>query len=188
MKESDRRLFEDHKQLAMRIALFYRKRLPPWIPLEDLVSSAMAGLWDAVRLHSMGDESFRLYAIMRIKGAIVDDLRTQDWLPRRYRSLVGQGKRHPASRVALEELGLELRSTAEEVDSEVQRRMVAPRLMRALDVLNERERTIVMSHYFRGDRMKDIGARMGITEARVSQIHKVAMGKLREVLPKDSIP
>ena len=68
--------------IAQRIAL----RLPPNIDLDDLISSGIIGLMDAIDKYDPSrDNKFRTYAEFRIRGAILDELRSQDWVPRSVR-------------------------------------------------------------------------------------------------------
>ena len=61
-------------------------RLPSNIELEDLVSSGVIGLMDAIdKYDSSRDNKFKTYAEFRIRGAILDELRSQDWVPRSIR-------------------------------------------------------------------------------------------------------
>ncbi len=68
--------------IAQRIAL----RLPPNVDIDDLVSSGIIGLMDAIDKYDPSrDNKFRTYAEFRIRGAILDELRSQDWVPRSVR-------------------------------------------------------------------------------------------------------
>ncbi|MGA9755788.1 MAG: FliA/WhiG family RNA polymerase sigma factor, partial [Desulfobaccales bacterium] len=70
------------KYIAARLAL----RLPSHISLEDLVSSGIIGLIDAVqKFDSSKNINFKTYAEFRIKGAMLDELRSLDWIPRSVR-------------------------------------------------------------------------------------------------------
>lgn len=67
------------KYIASRLAL----RLPPHISLDDLISSGITGLMDAVhKFDPAKNIKFKTYAEFRIKGAILDELRSLDWTPR----------------------------------------------------------------------------------------------------------
>jgi RNA polymerase sigma factor for flagellar operon FliA len=55
-------------------------------------------------------------------------------------------------------------------------------LVRAIELLPDRERRIVGLHYFKGLRFKDIGAELGVSEPRISQLHARAIGRLRGLL------
>lgn len=63
-------------------------RLPPSIQEEDLVSVGVVGLLDALRRFREGTVKLKTYAEHRIKGAMLDELRTADMLPRGVRDRV----------------------------------------------------------------------------------------------------
>ncbi|MCK9374718.1 MAG: FliA/WhiG family RNA polymerase sigma factor [Syntrophobacterales bacterium] len=70
------------KYIASRLAL----RLPSHISLEDLISSGIIGLIDAVqKFDPTKNINFKTYAEFRIKGAMLDELRSLDWIPRSVR-------------------------------------------------------------------------------------------------------
>jgi RNA polymerase sigma factor FliA len=61
--------------------------LPPHVEEADLVSYGLGGLMSAIdRFDLSRDIKFETYAIMRIKGAIIDELRSLDWVPRSVRA------------------------------------------------------------------------------------------------------
>jgi RNA polymerase sigma factor for flagellar operon FliA len=70
------------KFIAQKIAV----RLPSNIELDDLMSSGVIGLMDAIEKYDpTRDNKFKTYAEFRIRGAILDELRAQDWVPRSVR-------------------------------------------------------------------------------------------------------
>lgn len=70
------------KFVAQKIAV----RLPSNIELDDLISAGVIGLMDAIEKYdSSRDNKFKTYAEFRIRGAILDELRAQDWVPRSIR-------------------------------------------------------------------------------------------------------
>lgn len=70
------------KYIAQKIA----SRLPANIELDDLISCGVIGLMDAIDKFDPGrDNKFKTYAEFRIRGAILDELRAQDWVPRSIR-------------------------------------------------------------------------------------------------------
>ncbi len=80
-------LLEEFTPLVRKIAGGFQRKLPRNVLREDLIAAGMSGLWDAIRRHpDGGDESFEWYVRVRIRGAILDELRAQDWLPRRARA------------------------------------------------------------------------------------------------------
>lgn len=78
------------KYIAQKIA----SRLPANIELDDLISSGVIGLMDAIdKYDSSRDNKFKTYAEFRIRGAILDELRAQDWVPRSVREKAKQLER-----------------------------------------------------------------------------------------------
>lgn len=72
--------------LVKRIAYHLMARLPSSVQVDDLVQSGMMGLLDAIgRFESGLGAQFETYAAQRIRGAMLDGLRENDWLPRSLR-------------------------------------------------------------------------------------------------------
>ncbi len=70
------------KQIAERMAV----RLPPNISKDELIGPGVLGLFDAIdKFDSKRGIKFRTYANLRIKGAILDELRKMDWISRSVR-------------------------------------------------------------------------------------------------------
>ena len=70
------------KYVANRIAM----RLPPHIEVDDLISVGVLGLMDAIsKYDSSRGAKFKTYAEFRVRGAILDELRAMDWVPRSIR-------------------------------------------------------------------------------------------------------
>ena len=66
------------KHIVMRLLPTYRKH----VEFDDLMSSGLLGLMDAIDKFDMGkDVKFETYATLRIKGEIIDQIRKQDWAP-----------------------------------------------------------------------------------------------------------
>src|SRR3954471_110457 len=62
-------------------------RLPEGVELDDLVSAGVFGLMDAIDAFDLGrGVKFETYCVPRIRGAMLDELRTMDWVPRLVRS------------------------------------------------------------------------------------------------------
>lgn len=57
-------------------------RLPPHLTTDDLISAGLIGLMDAFNKFIEGKARFKTYAELRIKGAMLDELRATDWIPR----------------------------------------------------------------------------------------------------------
>ena len=70
------------KYVANRIAM----RLPPHIEVDDLISVGVLGLIDAIeKFDPTRGAKFKTYAEFRVRGAILDELRSLDWVPRSVR-------------------------------------------------------------------------------------------------------
>src|ERR1700688_105609 len=62
-------------------------RLPKGVELDDLVSAGVFGLMDAIDAFDLSrGVKFETYCVPRIRGAMLDELRTMDWVPRLVRS------------------------------------------------------------------------------------------------------
>jgi RNA polymerase sigma factor FliA len=97
----------EHLPLVRFIARRIHERLPQQVPLDDLYSAGLLGLLDALgRFDPSQQVKFGTFARFRIRGAILDSLRTLDWSPRRLRrsgraveqaiqALIGQLRRSP---------------------------------------------------------------------------------------------
>jgi RNA polymerase sigma factor for flagellar operon FliA len=81
-------LIREHADAARRIALRMARRCPDWIAREDLVSAGMLGLIEAAdRYDGSRQGPFLAFAEHRIRGAVLDELRRGDIMPRRVRQL-----------------------------------------------------------------------------------------------------
>lgn len=79
-------LVEQHLPAVRRQALALQVKLPAGIDLDDLIQAGMVGLLDALkRFDPHAGASFATFAGQRIRGAMIDELRTRDWLPRSVR-------------------------------------------------------------------------------------------------------
>jgi len=76
-------LFEENLSLVKIIAHHVSIRLPPGKSVEDLIQVGMIGLLEASRTYegNLGAE-FKSYASIRVRGAILDELRRDSWMPR----------------------------------------------------------------------------------------------------------
>ncbi len=180
-----------------QVARFLRK-LPPNVLREDLVAAGMIGLIDSLRKNGKDrGPAFEWYARIRIRGAILDELRAEDWLSRRARAKVTQAKTEAGTTsskgaagtfVRLDDL-LAYDSNLDFADAAEMRpcallesRQDIHGLLDAVKSLPERERFIITAHYLEGVQMKVIAKQLGVSEPRVSQIHTRAVERLRTAL------
>ena len=76
-------LVEKHTVLVKRIAHHLVGRMPASVSVDDLIQSGMIGLIDAIKKFDHGKgASFETYAGIRIRGAMIDELRKGEWAPR----------------------------------------------------------------------------------------------------------
>ena len=114
-KTNPQRQLEHYAPLVKRLAHQMKARLPENIEVDDLVQVGMVGLLDALERYEEQGHQFETYAIQRIRGAMLDELRSADWLPRSARQnlrkieaavgkLQQQLRRHPAEAEIAREL------------------------------------------------------------------------------------
>ena len=76
-------LVNQHAPLVKRIAYHLMNRLPPNVQVDDLIQAGMIGLLEASRHYDKSrGASFETYAGIRIRGAMLDEIRRSDWTPR----------------------------------------------------------------------------------------------------------
>src|SRR5439155_19897086 len=79
-------LLMEHLPTVRYVARRIHERLPQHVELDDLISAGVVGLIDAFsKFDYAKNVQFRSYAQFRIRGAILDSLRTLDWSPRELR-------------------------------------------------------------------------------------------------------
>jgi RNA polymerase sigma factor for flagellar operon FliA len=183
---------EKHLVLVNQVVSRFMRKLPANVDRGDLVAAGMYGLVTSLERNG-GDDgaTFEGYAKMRIRGAILDELRAQDWLSRRARSAATEqvdGYAGPTALVGLDDVGEGERGDglADRDSPDALARLEALGTRHALEAavaqLPAREQAIVSQHYFEGVRLKDIGKQLGVSEPRISQLHSRALGRLRELL------
>ncbi len=113
-------LVQTHAPLVRRIALHLIARLPSHVQVDDLVQAGMIGLLEAASKFDAGrGAAFTTYAGIRIRGAMVDEIRKGDWVPRSVHKhsrdvsqamqrLEARLAREPTDREIAAELGLDL--------------------------------------------------------------------------------
>jgi RNA polymerase sigma factor for flagellar operon FliA len=118
--EARERLILHYAPLVKYVASRVATGLPASVEQADLVSYGMFGLIDALQKFEPGrGNKFETYAIPRIKGAIIDELRAMDWVPRSVRfkqreiekalaDLESMLKRQPTEKELAERLGMSL--------------------------------------------------------------------------------
>ena len=79
---------QTYAPLVKRVAHHLMAKLPPSVQVEDLIQAGLIGLMDAIgRFEREQGVQFETYATQRVRGAMLDELRRNDWLPRSVRRL-----------------------------------------------------------------------------------------------------
>lgn len=79
-------LLDQHTVLVKKLAYQLKSKLPSSVELDDLIQAGMMGLLDAAnKYEDCHGAQFETYAAQRIRGAMLDELRSADWLPRSIR-------------------------------------------------------------------------------------------------------
>jgi RNA polymerase sigma factor FliA len=202
-----------HLPQVRLIAMRIRDRFRPNAEFEDLVSYGTIGLIGALsRFDASRGILFKTYADHRIRGAILDGLRTMNWLSRAacrqkkdYAHLSGlpsnderylHARRHPPLReIACRGVDLEvLQKISEESGTlhitEVsvtpsavyEHKELSVQLGRAVSYLPKRERQLLRLYYGEELTMRQIAEILNIRQSRVSQLHGAAIKRLRNLL------
>lgn len=192
------KLLQAYLPLVHQIVRQIARRLPTHVLHDDLVAAGVVGLLDSLRRNG-GDHgaAFEWYAKTRIRGAVVDELRAQDWLSRRTRIALtkAEQEQHTPPRVptlvSLHELDANeeshhLASQDHDPEDLLSEHDEHRKLRDAIEELPDRERLIIGMHYFDGTKFKDIGIALGVSEPRVSQLLTRALGLLRAILAEES--
>jgi len=225
-------LLTEHMPLVKRLAHQMKAKLPPSVEVDDLVQAGMMGLLDAInRYEENHGAQFETYAVLRIRGAMLDELRSSDWMPRSTRanmrkveqamaSLQQQLGRPPSESEVAKSLKLSLGDYQELLgdsgghqlvyfedfhqedgnDSFLDRYAVddddplkslldtdfRQAVIDAIDALPPREKMLMGLYYEEELNLKEIGAVMGVSESRVSQLHTQAVARLRTYLRERS--
>ncbi|MFL0246762.1 FliA/WhiG family RNA polymerase sigma factor [Candidatus Clostridium stratigraminis] len=216
------------KYIASRVIIGKSK----YVEYEDLVSYGMIGLMDAINKF---DESrgmkFSTYSSIRIKGAMIDELRRNSPIPKgamdrlnKYNTAMEnlqmellrepsddeiakklhitkdevkeiQGYINYLSVVSLEDMvfseddDMQLMGTIEDKKSPSPYKLLEEKeeieyLTKALDNLNEKDRTVLSLYYYESLTLKEIGKVLEVSESRVCQLHSRAIVHLRKELSK----
>jgi len=79
-------LLHQYASLVKKLAHQMKAKLPPSVEVDDLIQAGMIGLLDACgRYEDTHGAQFETYAVQRIRGAMLDELRSNDWMPRSMR-------------------------------------------------------------------------------------------------------
>ncbi len=225
-KANKNELLVKHTPLVKKLAHMMMARLPPSVEVDDLIQAGMIGLLDAAnRYEEVHGAQFETYAMQRIRGAMLDELRSNDWMPRGMRQNMRKIEdaihvlqqnlgRPPSESEVAKQLNLSIqayqemlsdgaghqliyyedffdpessehfldRHTTEMAEDPLQMLMESgfrQAVIDAIEALPEREKLLMGLYYEQELNLKEIGAIMGVTESRVSQLHSQAIARMR---------
>ncbi|MCX7194072.1 MAG: RNA polymerase sigma factor FliA [Proteobacteria bacterium] len=215
----------DYAPLVKRLAHQMMSRLPYSVQIDDIIQAGMMGLLDAAsRYDEIHGAQFETYATQRIRGAMLDELRSADWLPRslrrdmrrieqavsRLQQKLGRAPNETEIATELEVPLVEYQQMLQEArgaqliyyedfqdedhddfferfefsnDSDplslLQDERFKAELVRAIDILPERERMLMGMIYEQEMNLREVGEVFGVSESRISQLHSQAVARLR---------
>jgi len=175
-------LIERYADLAIGIARCMRIPTSSLADQDDVSSAAMIGLIAAVdRFDPRRGVPFEAYAALRIRGAVVDELRRVDERGRADRR--PEGAELAVSLDLLLETGAHQGPVADDGFTErFEQEDLKTRIQDALGRLPARQREVIARYYGDELTLREAGAKMGVSEARACQIHGRAIQNLRREL------
>ncbi|CNI12320.1 putative RNA polymerase sigma factor for flagellar operon [Yersinia frederiksenii] len=212
----ERKYLEAYLPLVKRIVRQLSFQADSVIGKEDMQQVALMGLLEALRRYGHPDGQFAAYAVHRIRGAVLDQLREHDWRPRRLRQkthktneAIRKVARQLGHEPSFEEITAELQLTMEEyqeylllestgameslddilsletpTDALQSRQLeesiiIEDNLHQAIASLEEREQMILHLYYQKELSMKEIAQVLDLTEARICQLNKKLVQKIK---------
>jgi RNA polymerase sigma factor FliA len=173
---------ESDMVLVRQIAGALVRRLPAHVELNELIALGALGVVEARRRYDgQRGVPFAAFAAMRIRGAMLDGLRSEDLVSRSERSRIRAGE-CSASMTEVELQDEMTESQHEAVDERLARLGEIAELRRMLPKLSEREQLVLQRHFFEELPLKVIGEQLGVTESRVCQIVSAAVSRLRSMM------
>ena len=181
------------KMVAGRLSMYLGYN----VEYEDLVSYGIFGLIDAIdKFDALKDVKFETYASLRIRGAILDQIRKMDWIPRTIRQKqkkIDTAIREITNVISLNEFleqGSEIpndnnfnrKAQFDEPEAVIERDELKRILAGALELLTEKERKVIVLYYYEDLTLKEISSILEVSESRTSQLHTRALQKMKSKL------
>lgn len=219
------KLAENYLLIVRYVAERIYVKLPDNVELDDLISAGIFGLMDAIEAFDPErGVKFESYCTPRIRGAILDELRSMDWVPRLVRARAHRFERAlqtlqvrfgraPTDNETAAEMELDMgdfrrlkrdAATTELVSLSNKVSDSDDNDIREIDIINDKkaedpfieaqkhdlrdmlinglaraERLIIILYYYEEMTMKEIGATLDLSEARVSQMHSSLISRLK---------
>ena len=196
-------LIVEYAQLVKLVAGRMNMYLGYNVEYDDLVGYGVFGLIDAIDKFDSGKNvKFETYASLRIRAAMAkieadsgkvatdDELALElgismdelsDW----------QGQMKSSNLISLDEYteaGSEVKmesvgnSHFEEPEDVVEKEELKKKLVQAIDLLTEKERSVIVLYYYEDMTLKEISMTLDVSESRVSQLHTKALSKMKKIM------
>lgn len=178
--------------LVRKVAARLMRRLPRNVQRDDLVAAGRVGLFDALRKAGRDrGPSFEAYARTRIHGAILDELRRQDWASRGERRKIAAQEANAAAIVAMDDLSEATRASWADASEppaldQLEAKEARLALDDAMDQLPVRERLVVHSFYLDDVPLTDVAAALRVSLARASQLKTRGLSRLQALMTRSS--
>lgn len=190
-------LAELYLPLVKKLAAKLASRLPPsaGVTVDDLRSYGSTGLLQAIeRFDPERGLQFPTFAGPRVNGAMLDGLRSMDWVPRLERRKQSRGEVTPSGMFSFDAIttGPERGEViafhdpdAPHPSASIERAQAMGKLLRGMGKV---DRLVLLLYYCDGLTMKQIGASVRLSESRVSQLHSELITRLRSKGHPDEWP
>lgn len=178
-------LAEHYQPLVNKLAHNFHAKLPGCVDIDDVKTSANFGLLDAIeKFDPDRGVKFSTYAPRRIHGAMIDELRSVDWVPRLERS-------RNDSPVSVQSIFEEVVRTGSESKTiadvtpcptssrELSRSELSDWMQWACKGLAPREVEIIHLYFIENASMKNVARSLDVSESRVSQMLSSILARLK---------
>ncbi|NPA03743.1 MAG: sigma-70 family RNA polymerase sigma factor [Epsilonproteobacteria bacterium] len=190
------------KKVASKI--YFKLPRDSGIDFDELVNTGIIGLMKAIDKFDAEKAKFSTYAYIKIRGEILDYLRSLHVMPRSMREKIKKEKEQTDKDIPLSNLAIMISMekaigneegsprlidvmVSDEVGPEEQaiKSQMKEILQEAMSLLNEKEQKTLQMFFFEEREPKEIAKALNISQSRVSQIKSQAIKKLRNLIKED---
>ena len=193
----------EHLPLVKKVAAKIYHKLPDCdIEFDDLVNTGIIGLMKAIEKYDERKAKFSTYAYIKIRGEILDYLRSLEIVPRSVKDKIKKECENTdelsiplsntAVMVSIEKAIYEKDPNLKLIDTLVSKRIspeeeviqedLREKILLAMEKLNEKEKAVLQMIYFEERDLKYISNQLGISMSRVSQLKSIAIEKIKSIL------